>query len=171
MAGAYALQAQWLGKIIYSSSVLFSPVSCVRFSLDGKYLAIGCRDGTAQIHDVNEGAKQWYDQATLRYIWLLIHRHLSDLNNDESSQRGIYSVCFSPNSYCLATAGYDRRIRVSYRFFARLTARHDIHADLHHTATASETTDILYTLKLDLGYQEQADSCIPSGPSGTDSLT
>ena len=123
MAGAYALQAQWLGKIIYSSSVLFSPVSCVRFSLDGKYLAIGCRDGTAQIHDVNEGAKQWYDQATLRYIRMLIPRHLSELLSDQSYQSRIYSVCFSPNSDYLATAGEDRQIRVSYRFFAMLTAR------------------------------------------------
>ena len=117
-------------------------------------------DGTAQIHDVEERAKQWYGQATLRYIRLLILRHLSDLYSDQTSRSGICSVCFSPNSDYLATAGKDRQIRVSYRFFAMLTARYDIHADLHHTTTASATIDTLCTLKPDLGYQEQADSHI-----------
>ena len=134
---------------------------CVRFSQDGRYLAVGFEDGTAQIHDVNEGAKQWYDHATLRYIRLLIVTHRSDLYADQSS--GGYrcsAVCFSLNSDYLTTGGEDGQIRVSYRFFAILTARHDIHADLHHTAIASTTTDNLYTLKLDLGYQEQADSHI-----------
>ena len=96
----------------------------------------------------------------LTYIRLLIVRHLSDLYADESSQSRIYSVCFIPNSDYLATAGQDGQIRVSYRFFTILTARHDIHADLHHTAVASAITDDLYTLKLDLGYQEQEDSHI-----------
>ena len=89
---------------------------CVRFSQDGRYLAVGFEDGTAQIHDVNEGAKQWYDQTTLRYIRLLNVKHLSDLFAGESSQIGIYSVCFSPNSDYLATGGGDGQIRVSYRF-------------------------------------------------------
>ena len=71
---------------------------CVRFSQDGRYLAEGLADGTAQIHDVKEVAKQWYGQATLRYIRLLIVGHLSDLYSDKSSQSGIWSVCFSPNN-------------------------------------------------------------------------
>ena len=96
---------------------------CVRFSPDGKYLAIGFEDGTAQIHDVNEGVKQWYDQATLHYIRLLILRHLSDFYAGHSSQSGIHSVCFSPNSDYLATAGQDGQIRVSYRFFAMFSRR------------------------------------------------
>ena len=94
---------------------------CVRFSQDGRYLAVGFEDGTAQIHDVNEGAKQWYDHATLRYIRLLIVRHLSDLFADQSSQACIYNVCFSPNSDYLATAGQDGQISLSYRFFAMLS--------------------------------------------------
>ena len=135
---------------------------CVRFSQDGRYLAEGLADGTAQIHDVNEGVKQWYDHATLRYIRLLIVTHRSDLYADQSSGRYRCSaVCFSPNSDYLATAVEDGQIRVSYRFFAILTARHDIHADLHHTAIASATTDTLCKLKLDLGYKDQADPRIP----------
>ena len=78
-------------------------------------------DGTAQIHDVNEGVKQRYDRTTLRYIRLLIVRHPSDLYDDHSSQSGILSFCFSPNNEYLATAGQDGQIRVSYRFFAILS--------------------------------------------------
>ena len=54
---------------------------------------------------------------------MLIARQLSELYAGQSSQSGIYSVCFSPNSDYLATAGEDGQIRVSYRFFAMLTAR------------------------------------------------
>ena len=119
MTGTYPLQRQ---QMIYSSSLLFSRVFCVRFSPDGKYLAIGLEDGTAQIHDVNEGAKQWYDQTTLRYIRLLIVTHRSDLYADQSSGGYICSaVCFSLNSDYLATAGQDGQIRVSYRFIAMLS--------------------------------------------------
>ena len=138
----------------------------MRFSADGKYFAIGFADGTAQIHDVKEGAKQWYDQTTLCYIRLLILRHLSGLYSDQAPRSSIHSVCFSPNSDYLATAGQDKKIRVSYRFFA-LTAQHDMRADVRHTAIASATTDILCTSKIDLGYQEQAGSRIPSRPSKT----
>ena len=94
---------------------------CVRFSQDGKYLAIGFADGATQIHDVEEGAKHWYGQATLRYIRLLILRHLSELYSDQSYQGRIYSVCFSPNSDYLATAGQDKQVKVSCRFFAMLS--------------------------------------------------
>ena len=121
MAGAYPLRRRRFGYSIYSFSVLFSCVWCVHFSADGKYLAIGFADGATQKHDVEEGAKQWYGQATLRYIRLLIVRHLSDLYCDQSSQSCICSACFSPNSEYLATAGQDGQIRVSYRFFAMLS--------------------------------------------------
>ena len=48
----------------------------------------------------------------------LILRRISELYTDESSQNGICSVCFIPNSDYLAAAGQDGQIRVSYRFFA-----------------------------------------------------
>ena len=57
----------------------------------------------------------------LRYIRLLIERHLSDLYADQSSQDDIYSVCFSPNSEYLAIAGQDGQIKVSYCLFAILS--------------------------------------------------
>ena len=51
----------------------------------------------------------------------LILRRLSELYTEASSQNGICSVCFIPNSDYLATAGQDGQIRVSYRFFAILS--------------------------------------------------
>ena len=108
--------------MIYSSAIYFSAVNCVRFSRDGRYLAIGFGDGTTQIHDVEERAKQWYGHTTLRYIRLLIVIHRSDLYSDQSSGGYICSaVCFSPNSDYLATAGQDKQVKVSCRFFAMLS--------------------------------------------------
>ena len=95
---------------------------CVRFSQDGRYLAVGFMDGTTQIHDVEERANQWYVHTTLRYIRLLIDSHRSDLYAYQSSGGYICSaVCFSLNSDYLATAGQDGQIRVSYRFIAMLS--------------------------------------------------
>ena len=95
---------------------------CVRFSQDGRYLAVGFMDGTTQIHDVEERANQWYVHTTLRYIRLLIDSHRSDLYANQSSGGYICSaVCFSLNSDYLAAAGEDEQIRVSYRFFAILS--------------------------------------------------
>ena len=51
----------------------------------------------------------------------LILRHLSDLYVDQSSQNRIYSVCFSPNSDYLATAGQDGQVKVCCPFFAMLS--------------------------------------------------
>ena len=124
---------------------------CVRFSQDGRYLAVGFADGAAQIHDVNEGAKQWYDHATLPYIRVLIVRHISELYADQSHEGTIYSICFSPDSDYLATAGKDGQVKVSCRFFVMFSQL--AMTDLRHTAIASATTDTLNTLKLDLGYQ------------------
>ena len=96
---------------------------CVRFSQDGRYLAVGFMDGTTQIHDVEERANQWYVHTSLRHIRLLIDSHRSDLYAYQSSGGYICSaICFSPNSDYLATAGQDEQIiRVSYRFFAMLS--------------------------------------------------
>ena len=57
----------------------------------------------------------------LRYIRLLIVRHLSDLYAEQPSQARINSVCFSPNSDYLATAGQDKQVKVSCRFFVMLS--------------------------------------------------
>ena len=42
----------------YSDARIPSPVLCVRFSTDGKYLATGCKR-TVQIYDANTGQKTW----------------------------------------------------------------------------------------------------------------
>ena len=42
----------------YSDAHIPSPVHCIRFSTDGKYLATGCYR-TAQIYDAETGQKTW----------------------------------------------------------------------------------------------------------------
>ena len=103
---------------IRSSSILLSTVLCVRFSPDGRYLGIGYDDGTAQVCDTSEGVKTWLGQLTKLHIRSLISMHLSKRYADESSEGPTYSVCFSPDGTHLATAGGDKRIRVSYGAFA-----------------------------------------------------
>ena len=65
-------------------------VFSVAFSLDGKYLATGCSDGTAALWDVANGTE------------------VTRMNHDGS----VFSVAFSPDGKYLATAGEDRTARL-----------------------------------------------------------
>lgn len=73
-----------------------SVVCCVRFSMDGKYVATGC-NRSAQIFDVSTG-----QQVTT----------LQDDTVDKDGDLYIRSVCFSPDGRLLATGAEDRQIRV-----------------------------------------------------------
>ncbi|GAW14127.1 hypothetical protein ANO14919_035210 [Xylariales sp. No.14919] len=73
-----------------------SPVCSVRFSHDGKYVAIGC-DRSAEIYDVLTGIK----------VCVLQAEHV-----DATGDMYIRSVCFSPDGIYLATAAEDKIIRV-----------------------------------------------------------
>jgi general transcriptional corepressor TUP1 len=73
-----------------------SVVCCVRFSLDGRYVATGC-NRSAQIFDVETGAPV---------------AHLQDGTLPEDGDLYIRSVCFSPNGAFLATGAEDKVIRV-----------------------------------------------------------
>ncbi|KAI9790347.1 MAG: general transcription repressor [Peltula sp. TS41687] len=73
-----------------------SVVCCVRFSLDGKYVATGC-NRAAQIFDVATGSKVSY---------------LEDATVDKDGDLYIRSVCFSPDGRYLATGAEDKQIRV-----------------------------------------------------------
>jgi glucose repression regulatory protein TUP1 len=73
-----------------------SVVCCVRFSLDGRYVATGC-NRLAQIYDVSTGQTV----ATLQ-----------DMNNKDDTDLYIRSVCFSPDGKYLATGAEDKIIRV-----------------------------------------------------------
>jgi glucose repression regulatory protein TUP1 len=73
-----------------------SVVCCVRFSLDGRFVATGC-NRSAQIFDVETG------QAVA---------HLQDGSLPEDGDLYIRSVCFSPNGAYLATGAEDKVIRV-----------------------------------------------------------
>lgn len=74
-----------------------SVVCCVRFSLDGKYVATGC-NRSAQIYDVQTGEKVCV---------------LQDDGADGGGDLYIRSVCFSPDGQYLATGAEDKLIRVS----------------------------------------------------------
>ncbi|KAH8724716.1 WD40-repeat-containing domain protein [Phaeosphaeriaceae sp. PMI808] len=73
-----------------------SVVCCVRFSLDGRYVATGC-NRSAQIFDVETGNPV---------------AHLQDGSLPEDGDLYIRSVCFSPNGMFLATGAEDKVIRV-----------------------------------------------------------
>ena len=74
-----------------------SVVCCVRFSLDGRYVATGC-NRSAQIFEVSTGR-----QIT----------KLQDETVDKDGDLYIRSVCFSPDGKYLATGAEDKQIRVS----------------------------------------------------------
>lgn len=74
-----------------------SVVCCVRFSIDGRYVATGC-NRSAQIFDVETGNPV---------------AHLQDGSLPEDGDLYIRSVCFSPNGQYLATGAEDKVIRVS----------------------------------------------------------
>ncbi|KAH9873004.1 hypothetical protein J1614_005400 [Plenodomus biglobosus] len=73
-----------------------SVVCCVRFSLDGRYVATGC-NRSAQIFEVETGNPV---------------AHLQDGSLPEDGDLYIRSVCFSPNGAYLATGAEDKVIRV-----------------------------------------------------------
>ena len=75
-----------------------SVVCCVRFSLDGRYVATGC-NRSAQIFEVSTG-----NQVT----------KLQDESVDKDGDLYIRSVCFSPDGKYLATGAEDKQIRVSH---------------------------------------------------------
>ena len=97
----------------------------------------------------------------LRYIRLLILRHLSGLYSDQAPRSSIHSVCFSPNSDYLATGGGDGQIRVSYRFPTTLSRPVMIWLLTFVTATAFVTTDIHLRIKTRFGISRTSGSTHP----------
>ena len=74
-----------------------SVVCCIKFSLDGLYLATGCNH-VAQIYDISTGQK--------------ICTLMDDTIPRSSGDLYIRTVCFSPDSHLLATGAEDRIIRI-----------------------------------------------------------
>ncbi|KAJ3247390.1 general transcription repressor [Chytriomyces hyalinus] len=79
-----------------------SVVCCVKFSNDGQYLATGC-NRTAQVFDAHTGQKLHTLTATSDMV---------NAGHPPSGDLYIRSVCFSPDSSCLATGAEDKVIRV-----------------------------------------------------------
>ena len=73
-----------------------SVVCCVRFSLDGRFVATGC-NRSAQIFDVDTGN---------------CVAQLQDNSLPDDGDLYIRSVCFSPDGKYLATGAEDKVIRV-----------------------------------------------------------
>lgn len=73
-----------------------SVVCCVRFSIDGRFVATGC-NRSAQIFEVASGN---------------LVAHLQDGSLPEDGDLYIRSVCFSPDGTYLATGAEDKVIRV-----------------------------------------------------------
>jgi glucose repression regulatory protein TUP1 len=93
-----------------------SVVCCVRFSLDGRFVATGC-NRSAQIFDVETGHPM---------------AHLQDSSLPEDGDLYIRSVCFSPSGQYLATGAEDKVIRVSKPFFQCIIDTADIIPGLGH---------------------------------------
>lgn len=74
-----------------------SVVCCIKFSLDGAYLATGCNH-VAQIYEMSSGQK--------------ISTLMDDSIPRSSGDLYIRTVCFSPDSHLLATGAEDRIIRI-----------------------------------------------------------
>jgi len=89
-------------------------VLCVRFSPDGKYLAVGVGNGRTYIYDAKTGAKSW----SVTFILVLgtpidfLDSFLAD--NCEPGKRSIWSLCFSPDGKCLAVGASDGQLRVPF---------------------------------------------------------
>ena len=92
----------------------FSVVMRVRFSSDGRFLAIGHCDGTVYIYGINEGAKIWFVNPLKDFIHSFIAMLCSEFSADELGQGSTSDVCFNPDGTCLAIAREDKRIMVSY---------------------------------------------------------
>ncbi|KAF9260152.1 WD40 repeat-like protein [Marasmius fiardii PR-910] len=73
-----------------------NPVTCVRFSPDGTWLATGC-NGTAQIYDVKTGVKT---------------RVFADEAASKIGDLYIRDVCFTPDNRYLIIAAQDKLVRV-----------------------------------------------------------
>jgi len=91
-----------------------APVGCVRFSPDGRYLAVGVDNRWIYIYDVKTGAKSW--SVTFILVWRtsIDFRDSSLADNSEKTKQMVWCLCFSPDGKYLAVGGPDRKLRVLF---------------------------------------------------------
>ena len=98
---------------------MFSPVSCLRLSADGEYLATGC-GLTVNIYDTKTWKKTWFSFNILVDGILDAHGDCCSVlayeTMDDEDAMGINCICFSPDGQLLATAARDNIIRVRSNF-------------------------------------------------------
>jgi hypothetical protein len=99
-------------------------VFCTKFSRDGKYLAVGLRNGEIHIYCMTTGSKRsillYFSSSQLIgafRIRVLARRSATVFYTDAAEPlTGIWTVQFSPDSKYIATGGYDGKINVVERF-------------------------------------------------------
>ena len=89
-------------------------VGRVRFSPDGKYLAVGVKNGRTYIYDVKTGAKSW--SVTFIPVWRasIDFRDSFRADNSETRKLVIWSLCFSPDGKYLAVGASEGELRVRF---------------------------------------------------------
>ena len=87
-------------------------VGRVRFSADGKYLAVGIRNGQTYIYDVKTWAKCWSVPFIPVWRMSIDFRDSFLADNSETRKPGIRSLCFSPDSKYIAVGASDGQLRV-----------------------------------------------------------
>ena len=119
-----------------------SVVCCVRFSLDGRFIATGC-NRVAQIFDVQSGQRV---------------QKLEDASVEKDGDLYIRSVCFSPDGLYLATGAEDKQIRVRSAYYRTRTntANHSVRSGIfklvisfRHSPVTSRTSTPLITPRTD----------------------
>lgn len=84
-------------------------ITCIKFSQDGEYLAVGCEDGTAYIYDVQTGTLTWYvfQDVTSGIVVDLLYAASSEICSQNKTIWELYDGKY------LATGSLDRNVYAS----------------------------------------------------------